>query len=153
MSGIGQWLGDGAALIVAFCCWLLLRYVQHLPQMSHPWIHRAAIAVMYCAGVVLTVTTVGTWVIGTLQRAGGLIGGTSPGSGIGWALVTIGALSILGAVIVALVWRPDPLVAYAALAAPLILALAPGGIAHQVYAFTAAPASSLVSQIATWAGG
>ena len=153
MSSIGYWLGTGAALIVAGLCWLLMKYAHHLPGMAHPWIHRAVIIAMYCAGVVLTVTTIGSWLIRTLQHVGGFVGGTSPGSGIGWALVTIGALALLAAVVVAVIWMPNPLFAYIALVVPLVLALAPGGFAHHVYDITAGPAQSAVSRIATWAGG
>ena len=144
MSGIGGWLGGGAALIVGGLCWLLMKYAHHLPGMTHPWIHRLIILGMYCAGVVLTVTPAGGWVVRLLQRIGGFAGGTAPGSGIGWALVTIGALALLAAVVVAVIWLPNPLFAYVAIVTPLVLALAPGGFAHNIYDLTAAPAASAV---------
>lgn len=153
MSGIGYWLGGGEALIVAGLCWLLMKYAHHLPAMAHPVIHRLLIAGMYCAGTVLAVSTVGSWIIHLLQRIGGLAGGTAPGGGIGWAMVTVGALALITALAVALIWMPNPMFAYVAAAAPLVLALAPGGIAHQVYGATTGPAHSIVSQVATWAGG
>jgi len=34
-----------------------------------------------------------------------------------------------------------------------VLALAPGGVPHQIYVLTASPAQELVSQAAHWAGG
>ncbi len=153
MSGIGAWLGTGAALITAGLCWLLIRHLHHLPPMTHPWLHRALIIGMYCAGAVAVVTAAGQWVLRLIQRALGLIGGTSPGSGAGWALITIAALALAAAVFTALVWAPDISAAWVALATPLVLALAPAGFAHHLYAVTAAPAQQLVSQLATWAGG
>lgn len=153
MSGVGAWLGGGAALITAGLCWLLMRHLAHLPKMTHPWLHRALIVGMYCAGAVAVVTVAGQWVIHLIQRLGGFAGGTAPGSGIGWALVTIGALALAAAVFVALVWVPEVSVAWVALVTPLVLAIAPGGFAHHLFDITAAPAQQLVGQIATWAGG
>jgi hypothetical protein len=154
VSGIGGWLGTGAALIVIGLCFLLMRFGHHLPQVSHPWQHRLVIVLMYAAGAVLIYTTVGAWALHTLESLGGFAGGTAPGSGIGWSLVTIGALFMFVTVVVALVWVPDTSVAYMAMATPLMLALAPpGGVANQIYAFTAGPAQQLVAQVAHWAGG
>lgn len=153
MNGIGGWLGGGTAIIVIGLCFLLMRFGHHLPKVSHPWQHRAVIALMYCAGAVLVVTTAGTWVLHQLRNVSGFFGGTAPGGGWPWALVTIGALFLFATVVVALVWVPDTSVAYLAAVTPLMLALAPGGIAHQIYVFTAGPAQQLVSQVGHWAGG
>ena len=153
MGGIGYWLGGGEALITLGVCWLALRHYGHLPGQARPWVHRLVILGMYAAGTVLVVTTVGLWVVHAIQRLSGFGGGTAPGSGIGWALVTVGGLSLIAGLAVALIWAPDPAYAYVALAAPLVLALAPGGFVHQVYVFTSAPAQSAVAQVAVWAGG
>lgn len=154
MSGIGGWLGTGTAVITAGLCWLLMRYMHHLPARSHPWLHRAVIGAMYCAGAVLVVTPAGGWVLRVLGWGDAVTGGTQPGSGIGWALVTVGGLALIAALAVALIWVPDPSAGYVALGAPLILALAPyASVAHQVYAVTAGPAQELVTRIAVWAGG
>ena len=153
MSAIGGWLGGGAAVIVAGLCWLLMRHGHHLPAMTHPWQHRLVIVLMYCAGAALLVTTMGAWLLHTLNSLGGFIGGTGPGSGIGWALVTVGALFLFAGVMVALIWIPDPGVAYIAAITPLVLALAPGGFVHSIYVFTTAPAQQLVGQIAHSVGG
>jgi hypothetical protein len=150
---MGAWLGSGAALIVAGLCWLLMRHLSHLPSMTHPWLHRALIIAMYCAGAVAVVTPVGLWLLRLIQRLFGFVGGTAPHTGLGWALVTVAALTLAAAVTVALVWVPDISVAYVALATPLVLALAPGGFAHRLYEVTAGPAQSLVIHLATWAGG
>ena len=154
MTAIASWFGSGIAVVAFGVCWLVLRHLNHLPAKTHPWLHRAVIVGMYCAGVVFTLTAAGQWLLSLGQRALGLLGtSTAPHSGLGWALVTIGALALAAAVFAALVWTPGESYAYVALAAPLVLALAPGGFAHQIYAATAAPAQSLVTQLATWAGG
>jgi hypothetical protein len=154
MSGIASWAGSGVAVITAGLCWLLLRHLDHLPSNTHPWLHRLVIAGMYCAGVAFTFTAAGQWILSACRHALGFAGAsTAPHSGLGWALVTLGALALAAAVFVALVWVPDARYAYVALAAPLVLALAPGGFAHHIFDVTAVPAQSLVAQVATWAGG
>ena len=154
MSGIASWVGSGVAVIVAGLCWLLLRHLNHLPSGTHPWLHRLAIVGMYCAGVAFVFTGAGQWILSVCRHALGFVGAsTAPGSGLGWALVTLAALTLAAAVFVALVWVPNAQYAYVALAAPLVLALAPGGFAHHLFDVTAAPAQSLVTQVATWAGG
>jgi hypothetical protein len=153
VSGIASWAGSGIAVITAGVCWLLLRHLNHLPSGTHPWLHRAVIIGMYCAGAVFVITPGGQWILRTCQAAVGLIGSTAPGSGLGWALATLGALALAAAVFVALVWAPNGQYAYVALVTPLALALAPAGFAHHIYDITAVPAQQLVAQIAAWAGG
>lgn len=154
MGGVGYWLGGGEALIAVGLGWLVLRHYSNLPSGTHPWIHRGVILLMYAAGTVLAVSTIGLWAVRTIRRFSGMVaGGTGPGGGIGWALVTVGGLALIAGLVVALIWAPNPAYAYVALAAPLVLALAAGGIVHQVYAATSAPAQQLVSQVAAWAGG
>jgi hypothetical protein len=154
MNGIASWVGSGFAIVTAGVCWLLLRHLSHLSSGTHPWLYRLAIVGMYCAGVAFVFTAAGQWVIAHIESAFGMVGAsTAPGSGLGWALVTLGALAIILTVIVALIWTPNGQYAYVALAAPLILALAPGGIAHHIFVVTAAPAQQVVGSIATWAGG
>lgn len=153
MSAIGGWLGTGAAVIVIGLAVLLMKFGHNLPSASHPWLHRAVIVGMYCAGSVLVITTVGQWLLHLLQHLGGLVGGTTPGSGLGWALVTYGGLLLAATLLVSLIWAPDLGVAYMALFTPLMLALAPAGFVHEIYTFTAAPAQELVTWLASWAGG
>jgi hypothetical protein len=154
VSAIASWVGSGIALVTAGVCWLLLRHLHHLPSNTHPWLHRLAIVGMYCAGIVFTVTAAGQWILGECRRALGLVGAsTAPHSGLGWVLVTTGALALIAALLVALIWVPNERYAWIALGAGLVLALTSGGIVHQVYAASAAPALSLTSSIATWAGG
>jgi hypothetical protein len=154
VSGIASWAGSGIAVITAGVCWLLLRYLHHLPSNTHPWLHRLAIVGMYCAGIVFTVTAAGQWILGKCRQALGLVGAsTAPHSGLGWALVTLGAVALIIAVAVALIWVPNERYAWIALMTGLVLALAPAGFPHEVYAASSAPAQHLVSSIATWAGG
>jgi hypothetical protein len=154
VSGIASWVGSGFAVITAGLCWLLLRHLNHLPSGTHPWLHRLVIVGMYCAGVAFVFTAAGQWIISHALSASGLVGvSTAPGSGLGWALVTIGALALAATVAVALIWTPSAQYAYVALATPLVLALAPAGFAHHIFDVTAAPAQQLVTSIATWAGG
>ena len=154
MSGILSWAGSGVAVVAIGVGWLLLRHKDHAPGVTHPWLHRLAIVIMYCAGVALVFTAAGQWVISHILSLSGLVGAsTAPGSGAGWALITIGSLALLLTVITALIWTPDARYAWIALATPLVLALAPAGIAHHVFEVTAAPSQQLVTNIATWAGG
>lgn len=154
MSAIASWAGTGVAVITAGLCWLLLKHLNHLPSGAHPWLHRLAIIGMYSAGIVFSVTAFGQWILARIRSAFGLVGAsTVPGSGLGWALVTLGAIGLAAAVVVALVWVPNEKYAYIALVTPLVLALAPAGFAHQIYTATAAPAQTLVTNVATWAGG
>ncbi len=154
MSSAASWAGSGFAVITAGLCWLLLRHLNHLPSNTHPWLHRLVIVGMYCAGVAFVFTAAGQWILSHAQGILGLVGAsTAPGSGLGWALVTLAALALAAAVAVALIWTPNAQYAYVALAAPLVLALAPAGFAHHIFDVTAAPAQQLVAGIATWAGG
>jgi hypothetical protein len=154
MTGIVSLVGSGVALVTAGVCWLLLRHLNHLPSGTHPWLHRLVIIGMYCAGAVAVLTPGGQWVISRIEGAFGLVGAsTAPGSGLGWALVTLAALAMAATVIVALIWSPSAQYAYVALAAPLVFALAPAGAAHNLFVDTAAPAQHVVSSISTWAGG
>jgi hypothetical protein len=154
VTAIASWAGSGVAVITAGVCWLLLRHLNHLPSGTHPWLHRLAIIGMYCAGVAFVFTAAGQWILSHIRGILGLVGAsTSPGSGLGWALITLAALVLAAAVAVALIWTPNAQYAYVALAAPLVLALAPAGFAHHIFDVTAAPAQQLVTSIATWAGG
>ena len=153
MSSIASW-PTGFAVITAGLCWLLLRHLNHLPSGTHPWLHRLVIIGMYCAGVAFVFTAAWQWVLRLIQGVLGMAGAsTAPGSGLGWALVTLAALVLSHTVAVALIWTPNAQYAYVALAAPLILALAPAGFAHRIFDVTAAPAQQLVAAIATSAGG
>ena len=154
MSGVASWAGSGAALITAGACWLLLRHLGHLPSGTHPWLHRAAIVGMYSAGLVFTVTAAGQWILATIRSAFGMVGSTTPGSGMMWALVAIGALALALTVLVALIWTPGPQYAYVAMVTPLVLLLPPPGSAgHRIYDATAGIATHLVTQLATRIGG
>jgi len=154
MSSIASWAGSGAALITIGVSWLLLRHLGHLPSGTHPWLHRLVIIGMYAAGLVLTVTAAGQWAISTIRGLIGMVGSTTPGSGVGWALIVIGALALALTVVVALIWTPGPQYAYVALVTPLVLALAPTGSAgHRIYDATAGIATHLVTNLGTRIGG
>ena len=76
---------------------------------------------------------------------------TAPGSGLGWALVTLAALVLAATVAMALIWTPNARYAFVALAAPLILALAPAG-SHTTSSMSPPARRSAGGSIATWAG-
>ena len=153
MNSADGWFGSGGALIVMGLCWLAMKHMHHLPDKTHPFLRRGILAAMYCAGAALAVTAAGEFIIRLGRDAEGFAGGTRPGSGLAWALVTTGALLLAAAVAVALIWVPDLAFAYVAAVTPLVLALAPGGFAHDIYTATAAPAQQAVFAIAAWAGG
>jgi hypothetical protein len=151
MAGIGGWLGDGAAVIVIGFCIVVSIYMHRLPGMTHPWIRRLLIVLMYSAGAALIVTPIGSWVVGRLEWAGGLLGGFD--NGIGWAAVVIASLFLAGTVFVCLIWAPDMLAAYIAVVLPLVLVLVPGGFMHSVYTATTYPAQQAVESIGHALGG
>jgi cytochrome bd-type quinol oxidase subunit 2 len=151
IGGAGGWLGSGAAVIVIGLCWLAMKHMHHLHSVAHPWISRAVLAAMYCAGAALTLTPAGTFVIGLERDVLGWLGGVS--TGLGWAAVTVATLFLAVSIAVALIWVPTTGFAAVAAGAPLVMALATGGIALQIYTATAYPAQQAVSAIAAWAGG
>jgi hypothetical protein len=151
MATLSGLLGDGAAVIVIGLCVVVSMYMHHLPGMTHPWIRRLLIILMFSAGAALIVTPVGSWVVGRLEWAGGYAGGFS--SGLGWAAVTIGSLLMAAAVFVCLIWAPDMLAAYIAVVLPLVLVLVPGGFMHSVYTATTYPAQQAVESIGHALGG
>jgi hypothetical protein len=151
MATLSGLLGDGAAVIVIGLCVVVSMYMHHLPGMTHPWIRRLLIVLMYSAGAALILTPVGAWVVGRLEWAGGYAGGFS--SGIGWSAVVIGSLLMCAAVFVCLVWAPDMFAAYIAVVTPLILALVPGGFMHSIYSYTTYPAQQAVESIGRALGG
>ena len=151
MSAIGGWIGSGAGVVVIGVCVIISLFMHHLPALTHPWLKRLLIVLMYSGGAALAVTTIGGYALTALHWVGGLLGGTS--SGLGWAVVVIVAIFLAATVAVGLIWAPDWITAVLAAVLPLILALVPGGFLGQVYTATAFPAQQLTESIAHGLGG
>jgi hypothetical protein len=149
---IAQWLGSGAAIVVIGICWLIHKHMDKLPQLTHPWIHRLLIALMFCAGATLVVTAAGSYVLNGLGWLGGLVGGFAY-PGLGWAVLVCAAAYLLLAVVAHLVWSPDWKVAWKASALPVVLALCTGGVLHTIFVTTVSPAQSVTEIFAHWLGG
>lgn len=149
MNGIGGWAGSGAGLILIGFSWVVMRYLHHLPAMSHPVLHRMVIAGMYSGGATLALASpVGAWIIHAELWAAGLFGGVS--SGTGHAAAVIAGVFLATAVVVALIWVPSPFAAWLALALPFALALT-GGHLHEILSVFPGPA--LAQQVSQWLGG
>jgi formate/nitrite transporter FocA (FNT family) len=151
LTGMGAWLGSGAAIVVIGACSLITIHMHHLPPRSHPWIARLVIAAMYCAGCTLVITAAGEYVTGLERDVTGWFGGVA--TGIGWAAITVAVLFLLAAIMVALIWEPAPGFGYYALATPFVAVLAAGGLAAQAYQATAVPAQQGAEALARILGG
>jgi len=151
LHGAGGWLGSGAAVITIGACVLTMTHRHRFPSATHPWTGRLIIALMYCAGCALVVTPAGEFITGIERDATRWLGGVS--TGLGWAAVTIAVLFLLAAITVALIWEPDPGIAYAAAGTPFLACLAGGGIAASAYQLTAVPAQQAVASLARLLGG
>jgi hypothetical protein len=151
MSTISGWLGSGAGVVVIGLCIIMMIFIPRLPGWSHQWVHRLLIAIMYCGGSALAVTTLGGYVLEALGWIAGWFGGTT--SGIGYVTIVVASSFLLLTVAVCLIWEPDPGAAYLAAGLPLVLALVPGGFLHAVYVTTSWPAQQATLVIAHWVGG
>ena len=151
MSTIGGWIGSGTGVVVVGLCVIISLFMHRLPGVTHPWLKRLLIVLMYGGGAALAVTTIGGYALDALHWVGGLIGGTS--AGLGWAVVVIVATFLAATVLVGLIWAPDWVTAIEAAVLPLVLALIPGGILAQAYTATAFPAQQLTESIAHGLGG
>lgn len=149
MSGAAGWFGTGAGLILIGASFVLLRYLHHMPSGIHPVLHRLAIAGMYAGGATLALASaVGAWIISAELWALGMAGGAQGGTG--HAIIVIAGTFLAVAVLVALIWVPDPFAAYLALALPFVLALS-GGHLHEILSVFPGPA--LAEQVSHWLGG
>lgn len=148
MSGATGWFGSGAGLVIIGTTWVILRYLHHLPAASHPVLHRLAIIGMYAGGCAVALTAMGAWVISAEKWALGIVGGSHAGTG--HAIVVVAGTFLTVAVVIALIWVPDPFAAYLALALPFVLALS-GGHLHEILSVFPGPA--LAEQVSHWLGG
>jgi hypothetical protein len=151
MSGISGWVGTGAGVIMIGACVIAFMFVHRLPAMSHPWIHRALIAGMYCGASAVTVTTIGQFILRAEHAVTGFFGGVA--SGVGYVAIVLAALFLLLTVAAAVIWLPAVSAGYLAVALVFTLALVPGGALRSVYAATAAPGQQAAAQLAAWLGG
>lgn len=151
MSSISGWIGTGAGAIVIGACVIASLFVHRLPPMSHPWIHRALIAGMYCGATAVAVTTIGQFALRMARDVTGFFGGVQ--SGIGYVAIVLAALFLLLNVVAALIWLPAVSAGYLAAALVFTLALVPGGMLRSAYDATAAPGQQAASQVASWLGG
>ena len=143
-----SWGVSFAGVVTAALCIIGLRHHRHLPGATHAISQRAAIAFCYVAGCAIALTALGAWAHNALAWPLGMLGG--PGSPDVRAVVTITGMVLVAAVIVALVFVPEPAAAYLALATPFVLDLA-GGHLHAL--LNVVPAQQVVQAISQWIGG
>lgn len=151
MSTVSGWVGTGAGAIMIGACVIASLFVGRLPAASHPWIHRALIAGMYCGATAVAVTTIGQFTLRMVRDLTGFLGGVQ--SGIGYVAVVLAALFLLLTVVSALIWLPAVSAGYLAALLVLALALVPGGALRSAYDATAAPGQHAAAQLAAWLGG
>jgi hypothetical protein len=151
MGFIAGLIGTGGPIIVAAVTWIMLGHYHRLPSGAHPWICRALIAVMFCAGVALAISPLGTWLTSVVTSVSGWFGGI--GSGLGHVLIVVSAWSLLATAIVAMVWQPNDQVATMALFLPWILSLVPSGVLAHLYASVTVPAQAAAQALSSWLGG
>lgn len=151
MSVLASVIGSGAGAVVIALAVLLGKHYRRLPARSYAWVERAMIVLMYAGGSAVAVTAIGRWADGAVRWIAGLLGGVD--TGLPHAALVITCMFVLGALLAELIADPSPRAAYRAAAMPLILALVGGGVLHQFYAFTTAPALALASSLNLLIGG
>lgn len=149
MTGIADWAGSGAGLILIGASVILMRFLHHFPSATHPILHRLVIIGMYAGGATLVLASpIGTWIVNAELWVAGIFGGTA--SGTGHAFVVIAGTFLAATVIVGLLFVPASDVAWVALATPFVLALS-GGHLHAL--LTVFPGPALAQQVSSWLGG
>jgi hypothetical protein len=151
VSDINGWVGTGAGCITIAVCILATLFVHLLPAVTHKWVHRGLIVLMYCGATAVLVTTIGQFTLRMARDVTGWFGGVS--TGIGFVAIVVASLFLLLAVVAALIKMPVPGAGYLAVVLVFMLALVPGGWLHSLFAYTAAPGQHISAQLATWIGG
>lgn len=151
MGLLAAFIATSGAIIVAAVTWTFLGHYHRLPSSAHPWICRALIVVMFCAGLALAISPVGTWLTHLFNGITGLFGGL--GSGLGHLLIVWGAWALLATLIVGLVWQPNDAVVSMALFLPWVMSLVPSGEMARLFASLSAPALQVVQNVSSWLGG
>ncbi len=130
---------------------VISKHMSHLPSMTHPWLGRLNIILMYCGGSVLAAAGLGSVAARAVGWATTTVGGQY--AGLINAAVVILALFMLAGTVVALIWAPSPSAALTAIVVPIVLAMVAGGFIHQVYVATTIPGQALAASVSAWLAG
>jgi hypothetical protein len=152
MSTAGSWAASWAAVAVLAVCGVVIHRMNthgnRLPGWAHPILSRVLILGMFVGGCAVALTALGGYVISLELWATGLAHGNA--AGLGHDLAIGAGVFLFLTVIIALIWVPDPRLAWAALALPFVAALS-GGHLHGI--LTLLPAVQWCEQISHWIGG
>jgi hypothetical protein len=151
MNWLTSLVGSGFGVIAIAFGFLLLRYHDRAPGITHSWLRRVVIAIMYGGGAALAATGVGRWVDSEIVTVAGWFGGLS--SGLIHSLIVVAIMFLLAGTVIGLVWEPDGATAMVAICLPLILSLPIGGVIHQIYLTLNAPAVGLADSLNHWLAG
>jgi hypothetical protein len=151
ITGIGA-AAAGIILIAAVLFAMKHLSKLHLPGAIEGIVLRLFMIAGYAGGVVLSVSLIGTLWTGLVNWIAGFFGGIGSGT-IPYIIIVIAGFTLLGGFLLELIFAPNAAAVMTAVALPLVLMLVPGGILHQFYATTAAPAQALANSFSAWLGG
>lgn len=151
MSVLAGLIGSGAGIVVIALAVLIGKHYQHLPRMTHDWVARGVIVLMYAGGSAIAVTQVGSWADTAVTFAAGWLGGLN--AGIPRTALIVTAMFLIASMAVSVIFAPSPATGALAAAMPLILSLVAGGVLHQFYVATTGPAQVLAASLNAWLGG
>lgn len=152
MSTAASWAASWSAVaVLAVCAVVIHRMGTHgnrLPGWAHPILSRFLILGMFVGGCAVALTALGGYVITAELWVTGLAHGNSAGFGHDAAMAA--GVFLLLTVVIALVWVPDPRLAWCALALPFVASLSGG---HLRGVLTILPVVQWCEQISHWIGG
>jgi hypothetical protein len=140
-----------AACVTVAVVLVLMRHADKAPSKTHPWITRANIVLMWCAGAVFAASGLEGLLGRITSEVTGFVGAQY--APLIQTFIVIAALVVTAGTVVALTWAPDDQAAFTALCIPLLLGLVGGGALHEFYTFAVAPGQSVTAAISSWLAG
>jgi hypothetical protein len=152
VSTAASWAASWSAVaVLAVCAVIAHRMGTHgsrLPGFLHPVLSRLLILGMFVGGCAVALTALGGYIIAVELWATDLAHGNA--AGFGRDLAVGAGVFLFLTVLIALVWVPDPRLAWCALALPFVAALS-GGHLHGI--LTVLPVVQWCEEISHWVGG
>jgi hypothetical protein len=144
-------VGSGAGIVVIALALIISAHYHHAPSMTHPWIERLVIVLMYAGGSTLAVTQLGAWSDDAIRLVAGWFGGLD--AGIPRTALVVTALFLIAGTVIALIFAPSTATGIVAAMIPLVLSLVAGGALHQLYVSTSVPAQAFAANLNAWIAG